>query len=40
MLRPSALEGAKLGVYQAMTEQGIKITLATRAGGNVALELA
>ena len=23
-VRPSALEGAKLGVYQAMTEQGIK----------------
>ena len=23
-VRPSALEGAKLGVYQALTEQGIK----------------
>ena len=32
-LRPSALEGAKLGVYQAMTEQGIKkAELARRLG--------
>lgn len=33
MVRPSALEGAKLGVYQAMTEQGIKkAELARRLG--------
>jgi antitoxin HicB len=32
-VRPSALEGAKLGVYQAMTEQGIKKSeLARRLG--------
>ena len=32
-VRPSALEGAKLGVYQAMTEQGIKkAELARRLG--------
>ncbi len=32
-VRPSALESAKLGVYQAMTEQGIKKTeLARRLG--------
>ena len=32
-VRPSALEGAKLGVYQAMTEQGIKkAELARRQG--------
>lgn len=32
-VRPSALEGAKLGVYQAMTEQGIgKSELARRLG--------
>jgi antitoxin HicB len=33
IVRPSALEGAKLGVYQAMTEQGIKkAELARRLG--------
>lgn len=32
-VRPSALDGAKLGVYQAMTEQGIKKSeLARRLG--------
>ena len=32
-VRPAALEGAKLGVYQAMTEQGIKKSeLARRLG--------
>ena len=32
-VRPSALDGAKLGVYQAMTEQGIKkAELARRLG--------
>ena len=32
-VRPSALEGAKLGVYQAMTEQGVrKAELARRLG--------
>lgn len=32
-VRPSALEGAKLGVYQAMTEQGLrKSELARRLG--------
>lgn len=32
-VRPSALEGAKLGLYQAMTEQGIKKSeLARRLG--------
>jgi antitoxin HicB len=32
-VRPSALEGAKLGVYQAMTEQGVKKSeLARRLG--------
>jgi antitoxin HicB len=32
-VRPSALEGAKLGVYRAMTEQGIKkAELARRLG--------
>ena len=32
-VRPSALEGAKLGIYQAMTEQGIKkAELARRLG--------
>jgi antitoxin HicB len=32
-VRPSALEDAKLGVYQAMTEQGIKkAELARRLG--------
>ena len=32
-VRPSALEGAKLGIYQAMTEQGIKKSeLARRLG--------
>jgi antitoxin HicB len=32
-VRPAALEGAKLGVYQAMTEQGIKkAELARRLG--------
>ena len=32
-VRPSALDGAKLGVYQAMTEQGIKKSeLAQRLG--------
>lgn len=32
-VRPSALEGAKLGVYQAMTDQGIKKSeLARRLG--------
>jgi antitoxin HicB len=35
-VRPSALEGAKLGVYQAMTEQGIKkAELARRLGWHV-----
>lgn len=34
--RPSALECAKLGVYQAMTEQGIKkAELARRLGWHV-----
>lgn len=33
VVRPSALEGAKLGVYRAMTEQGIKKSeLARRLG--------
>lgn len=33
IVRPSALEGAKLGLYQAMTEQGIKkAELARRLG--------
>ena len=33
MVRPSALEGAKLGVYKAMTDQGIKkAELARRLG--------
>jgi antitoxin HicB len=32
-VRPSALESAKLGVYQAMTEQGVrKAELARRLG--------
>ena len=32
-MRPSALEGAKLGVYQAMTSQGVKKSeLARRLG--------
>lgn len=35
-VRPGALEGAKLGVYQAMTEQGLrKADLARRLGWHV-----
>jgi antitoxin HicB len=35
-VRPGALEGAKLGLYQAMTEQGIrKAELARRLGWHV-----
>ena len=38
-VRPSALEGAKLGLYQAMTEQGIKkAELARRLGATVLLK--